>query len=44
MYDELLPKKAIKTGDDKYMPLYAFAGVASLSVIMIFMSKKRQKN
>ena len=44
MYDELLPKKAIKTGDDKYMPLYAFAGVASLLVIMIFMSKKRQKN
>ena len=46
MYDELLPKKAIKTGDDKdkYMPLYTFAGVASLLVIMMFMSKKGQKN
>ena len=46
MYDELLPKKAIKTGDDKdkYMPLYTFAGVALLLVIMMFMSKKGQKN
>ncbi|MFQ7193825.1 SpaA isopeptide-forming pilin-related protein [Thomasclavelia spiroformis] len=39
MYDELLPKKAIKTGDDKdkYMPLYTFAGSALTSLILLVM-------